>query len=310
MPCPILGQPSAGPPPSPLTLGAIEWHRADAVTLFGGGPTIQGFDDLSGNGRSVTLSSNTVNTRATQLPASAPNGQPSASAPNPFAGTTTGYHGTFNYQLQAAGGGWSIFSVIKPDAAIDGDAIYRFAYSTSDDTASQFDGANHWWSPFDVPASGQLRASMTSNGSAFGGGEIVTAAGAWTYALYCFDWGAGTIRVYNLGGLADSDVVSDVGDRTLVGCYLLRGSRGGPTYTQFDAWFGELADLAVFPYSLHSAGVVPLLNQYVGERYGAAMIANAGSAGEDKARQHDEDLARRRSWQRRGRIYVPAGLTC
>jgi hypothetical protein len=306
MPSPFFRSRTTPVPPTPLTLGAIEWHRADAVTFSGGPTSIQTFDDLSLNGRVVTLSTNTVNARATQLPTSAPNSQPSASAPNPFAGTTTGYDGLLNYQLQDTGGGWSIMSVLKPDAAIDGNLIYRFAYSSSDDNGTQFDGGNHWWTPFDTP--GQLRASMTSGGLAFGGGDVVTAAGAWTYFLFSCDWGANEIRVYRLGGLDQSAAVADVGsDRTLVGCYLLRGSRGGSSYNQFDAWFGELADLSVYPYALHSVpGAVALANQYVGDRYGAAMIANAGSAREARAMQAARDMQRHRRWSRRGRVYVPA----
>ena len=312
MPAPFFRTREALPPPTPLTLGAIEWHRADAVTLFGGGPTIDGFDDLSGNGRSVTLSSNTVNTRATQLPTGAPNSQPSASAPNPFAGTTTGYDGLLNYQLQTIGGAFSIMSVLKPDAAIDGNLIYRFAYSSSDSNGAQFDGGNHWWTPFDTPA--QLRVSMTDEGLAYGGTEVLTAPGAWCYSLYCIDWGANTVRSYLLGGLYQAGVVSDVAaDRTLVGCYFLRGSRGGPSYNQFDAWFGEVADFALFPEAIDNAGKLGLLNQYVGARYGAAMIANAGSAREADASQRERSARRRRRWERRGRIYVPVhvgGMPC
>ena len=309
MPHPIYGQPplAAPVPPTPLTLGAIEWHRADAVTFSGGPADIQTFDDLSLNGRVVTLSTNTVNTRATQLPTSAPNSQPSASAPNPFNGTTTGYDGLLNYQLQQIGGAFSVFAVLKPDAAVDGNSIYRFAYSSSDDNATQFDGCNCWWTPFDTPR--QLRASMTEGGLAYGGSEVLTAPGAWANFLMCCDWGVGTVRSYLLGGLDQSGAVADVGaDRTLVGCYLLRGSRGGSSYSQFDAWFGEVADLAIFPEAIDNAGKLGLLNQYVGDRYGAAMIANAGSAREDAARERERDWMRRGRHRRRGRIYVPAEL--
>ena len=294
MPYPILGmRPYA--PQDPGALGAIEWHRADAVTFFSGA-NIQSFADLSGNGRSVSLSGGNVNTRAVQLPASAPNGQPSASCPNPFAGFTTGYHGTLNYQLQQAGGAFSIFSVLKPDAAVDGNAAYRFAYASSDGTTAQFDGANHWWTPFDTPD--QLRASMTDSPIGLGGAEVGAVAGQWAYSLFCIDWGAGTIRSYLLGGLYKTDTVGDVADRTLLGCYFLRGSEGGPNLSVFNSWFGEVADLAVFAHAVDNAGQLPLLNQYVEARYGPTMVTNAGA----------QRQARR--FARRGRIYVPASLAC
>lgn len=273
MPFNIYGQrPNTPPvPPDPLTLGTIEWHRADAVT-FSSGALIDTWIDLSGNSRTKVLSTGNVNTRATQLPTSAPNSQPSASAPNPFAGNTTGYDGTFGYALQTPGGAFSIFAVLKPDAAVDGDAIYRFAYSQNSVGASNgFNGASTWWTPFDSP--NQMRMNLWDNGSPNGGGgEALLSPGSWAYLLYCCDWNLGITKMYLNGTLVQSNTVGNPATPLLfTQSMLLRNYGGGHALNNFSSWFGEVAEHAIFATSLETDGTVSLLTDYVRTRYGTSI---------------------------------------
>lgn len=314
MPWPIYGQPPATPPvpPTPGTLGAIEWHRADAVS-FSSGALIDTWTDLSPSGYTKVLSGGNVNARATQLPTSAPNGQPSASCPNPFAGNTTGYHTLgVGYNSQTAGGALSMMVVAKPDATINDNLIYRYVYCNAGSTPSTNDGDGFYWSPFDLEP---WRANVFDAGLAQGGQEATSAPGDWQFLLFCIDWGVGDVSMYQLGGLFDAATVANTATRAALNSFLLRFSAGNAAYTSFSSWFGEVAEVALFPSSLKSDGTVDLLNAYVGDRYGPTMVANAGSARSARrselAAQAARDAARRRRpdpWTRRGRIYVPASL--
>lgn len=285
-------------PPTPGTLNAIQWYRADSVTTTGA--LIDTWVDLSPNAYTMVLSGGNVNTRATFLPTGAPNSQPSAQAGNPFSGVTCGYHcTTFNETIQQIGGQWSMFIVCKPDINILVQNFYRNAYGNCSDTTQTDDGNVFRWDPF---GGDEYRMGFFSSGSQFGGGTAPGIPGDWTYLLACCDWsGIGELNIYQLGGLYQNQtpLTSPLSSRTCTFSTFLRNVQGGINLTNFTTWFGEVADFSLFDYALDGAGVVDQLNTYVGDRYGAPMIANASG-------YHPYSQPR---FKRKGRIYVPEGLS-
>lgn len=296
----ILGQPAAGPPPPPPdpgSLGALAWYRGDSVTM-GTGSNIAGFTDKTGNGYNQIKSGGNAGNFA-QLVTAGLNGNDTFSAGNPFAGVTVGYDCIpFAVDFPLSGGAITMMAVCFLPADVDANLLYRFYFSSADDTSTSFDGANCFWTPFEITP--QLRMHVFENGASDGGGEITVTLGSWVNMYWTCNWGAGTISTYKNGGLVQTNTVSNPGTRTLTGAFFLRNSAGGHNLSNFSSWYGGGADFAIWQEDLTATGKIGLLNDYVEAQWGSALVADA------KGRQPEVNApSLHRKWKRNDRIYVP-----